>query len=95
MKVQSIREGCMSVGLSPEDCVLLAEACQVAAENIIAEERAQDIARVETMGAVFHAAGIAAYGQRVMALNELPALERVLQDVGLHEVPYPFREPAQ
>ena len=83
MKLESISPYEVRVSLTPDDCSHLAEACQIAAEQLVRSPQTQLRSTLTSLAALFQAAGIAAYGKWMMKPDTFAALERELAEVGL------------
>lgn len=74
MKLVSIKERTVTIELASEDCVRLAEACNAGAEGV---RDGNHYDEVQTLGALFEAAALAAladsymHGENVLTLDNL------------------------
>ena len=80
--IQQIAHGLTMAQLSPEDCRLLATACQEAGRHLLVPDRQREVevAHIETLGAAFRAAAVAGMAQMCMRQEQLRELEGEMGD---------------
>jgi hypothetical protein len=82
MQIQNITNGLTTAILAPDDCRLLAHACEEALINIVSDQQSSDIVHIETLGAALKASAIAGYAQFEMHATDLTLLADRLKAVG-------------
>jgi hypothetical protein len=82
MRIQNITNGLATAILTPDDCRLLAQACEEALVNVVDAQQESDIAHTETLGAAFKAIAIAGYAQFERHVADLTLLAKRLKAVG-------------
>ncbi len=74
MRIAEIKYGQITAHLSHEDCRHLAYACQVAADNTVTQEEQVRQTYLDTAGAAFISAGMAAFAQFRLLAEDRDAL---------------------
>jgi hypothetical protein len=82
MQIKSITNGLAMASLTPDDCRLLAQACEEALVNKIGDQQGNEIIHTETLGAALKAAAIAMYCQVEMHASDLTLVGQRLKAIG-------------
>ena len=81
MQFIDIKDGCVTLRLTPPQCASLAKACQFAGLNTLSD----DIDHWRTFASLFYACAVASYGQWNVSPIDAQAIEKDLTSSGLNE----------
>ena len=83
MVLKGIANGMTTIRLSPDECKLLSQACDAAADDLTSGTDETRQSQIETFGAAFKAMAIAGIAQGEMQVGDLELLQRELLAQGL------------
>ncbi len=79
MQFIDIKDSCVTLRLTPQQCASLAKACQFAGYNTLSD----DIDHWRTFASLFYACSVAGYSQAHMCPSDADAADNDLKSIGL------------